>query len=172
MNLSSQYGHGLLSGLAVDSGKSANPAASSVGSSSVKSLVELTVDEVCSLLTSLKMQEHEPSIRNHCVDGFMLCQLETVEELRVIDIELPLFKAKVFIARINEYKAKGVPVSLINRVLIEITRDMSTTDSIFATSSRLSFREPAVQKPTPGKLPINSTRIKKDIHRGVFKMMY
>jgi len=77
-----------------------------------KALHELTIDEVGFLLTSLDLSEYVDVVQSHRIDGPLLYECSSVEELIEIGISLRI-KAKLFLKKLRSYRIDRVPLVMI-----------------------------------------------------------
>ena len=102
-----------------------------------KPLAELEIKEVSNLLETLNLSKYKTVFREHEVDGRVLDEVESLEEVKTLGIEQPL-KAKVLIRNIMKYKAEGVPIKDIRErtevklfYLLEVFKISFNKNSLF-----------------------------------------
>ena len=82
-----------------------------------KPLTKLSIDEVTCLLKSLNLSKYCAAFKENEVDGDVLIEFESVEEvigLGISETEKPF--AKKLLKKINEFKDSGVPLKMLSEV--------------------------------------------------------
>jgi hypothetical protein len=89
-----------------------------------KPLKQLSVDDVSTLLESVKLGKFVDEMRENDVDGETLYEVKDDDELKELGISLGV-KARMFYNKIEEYKFQGVPFDLLG---IEIKQEVKSNN--------------------------------------------
>ena len=96
-----------------------------------KPLKQLSVDDVSTLLESVKLGKFVDEMRENDVDGETLYEVKDDDELKELGISLGV-KARMFFKKVEEYKFQGVPFDLLG---IEIKQEVES-NNVQATVSK------------------------------------
>lgn len=74
----------------------------------LKSLKNLTQDEVVKLMKKIKLGKYASQFSDNHIDGRVLSNVDTIEDLEVLNIRLPTNLANKFLRDLDTFKKNGV----------------------------------------------------------------
>lgn len=85
----------------------------------MKSLPELSVDDVIDLLNALKLSNFCHNFKDNMIDGLTLMNCKSVDDVKALGIAYTA-KARILFNSIDQFKSSGVPLILFSEVTLSL----------------------------------------------------
>jgi hypothetical protein len=76
-------------------------------------LADLSVADVSKVLSSLQMSDYSNDFLSLGINGRILVEIETIDDLTACGLKIPKPVARAFVKAMDEYRVKGVPKSML-----------------------------------------------------------